>query len=71
MKIRLPKFYSFLGHDNYEVENGSCDFVFKFGPQVCSGSLFAKHAVKYSDFPGAIARKCIVPYVKTRFHVAE
>ena len=48
----------------YEAENGSngsCNFVFNSGPQVCSGSSVPKHDVKYSDFPGARIGKCIFP----------
>ena len=44
----------FTTSTRYETENGSngsCNFVFNSGPQVCSGPSAPKHAVKVCIFP--------------------
>ena len=57
----------------YEVENGSngsCNFVFSSGPQVCSSSV-PKHGVKVRIFSRDFMDKCIFTRVKTCFHPGE
>ena len=44
----------FTTSTQYEAENGSngsCNFVFNSGPQVCSGPSIPKHAMKVCIFP--------------------
>ena len=72
MKVTSETWFTTSGW--YEAKNGpngSCNFVFNSGPQVCSGPSIPKHAVKYSDFSGVTIGKCIFPLVKTRFHLGE
>ena len=58
----------------YEAENGSngsCNFVFNFGPQVCSGPSVPKHALKVHIYSTNFIDKCIFTRVKTCLHPGE